>query len=184
MGSFSISSASSPARGKERSAQWRMVVPLQTSLGAVALPPLRGCVFCSRGSLKVKLTFIFCHPEQCHPELVSGLFQGLQFDGVRRHPLNAPPKKIKTKEEIPDQARNDKLSCHPELVSGSLIRENTFPSNSYWRDKNKRGDAETRLGLTAKGKSSMTYFLVLSPWTCFRVYSFFEKNEMLKQNMA
>jgi len=38
------------------------------------------------------LTFLFCHPE-----LVSGLFQGLQFEGVKKHPLNAPPKKIKTK---------------------------------------------------------------------------------------
>jgi len=25
------------------------------------------------------------------------LVQGLQFDGVRRHPLNAPPKKLKAK---------------------------------------------------------------------------------------
>jgi len=28
------------------------------------------------------------------------LFQGLQFEGVKKHPLNAPPKKIKAKAEM------------------------------------------------------------------------------------
>jgi len=28
------------------------------------------------------------------------LFQGLQFEGIGKHPLNAPPKKIKAKDEI------------------------------------------------------------------------------------
>ena len=51
------------AEGKERIAQWRMVLPLHASLEAVALPPLRGCASCSRGSLKVKLTFLSCHPD-------------------------------------------------------------------------------------------------------------------------
>jgi len=35
------------------------------------------------------------------------LFQGLQFEGVKNHPLNAPPKKTKTKEEMLKQVQND-----------------------------------------------------------------------------
>jgi len=35
------------------------------------------------------------------------LFQGLQFEGIGKHPLNAPPKKIKAKDEMLKQVQHD-----------------------------------------------------------------------------
>jgi len=68
--------------------------------------PLRGCASCSRGSLKVKLNFLFCRPALvflfCHPEFISGSILSL-----------------KTKDEIPDQARNDRIETKDEIATGS-----------------------------------------------------------------
>ena len=102
-----------------------MVVSLQAPLGAVALPPLRGCASCSRGSLKVKLTFLSCHPEfisgstnlrglKSTPSILPRERQKRRF----RNEFGMTRKKEEAKEEMLKQVQHDEEKRDSETRPG------------------------------------------------------------------
>ena len=81
-------------------AQWRMIAPL------------RGCVSCSRGSLKVKLTFLFCHPA-LFPGTHYARFYFRVFSLEGTHFPLTPIKKKKQKMRLPRR-----MLTHPPRNGG------------------------------------------------------------------